>query len=129
MKTELCKLTPIIGFNSVLKPYKILKLKSNFLAVIDMVCNDYGVLYESIKSERKTKQINETRQIAIYLLRRHTELSLKSIGSFFGNRHHSTIIHAIQTIDDLISVDKSLSIKVNRISNRINRYIHDHQSI
>lgn len=48
------------------------------------------------------------RQIAMYLLREHTDLSLSEIGSFFGRRDHSTVLHGHEKISGALATDERL---------------------
>lgn len=48
-----------------------------------------------------------------------TKASLKSIGTYFGGRDHSTVIHACQTVNDLIDTDKKFKNDVEEIGKRI----------
>ncbi len=73
-----------------------------------VVCQYFNVKEEEIKGKSRTQNIVKARQIAMYLCKEYTELSLKAIGYHFGGRDHSTVIHAIQTISDLIEVDSSI---------------------
>ncbi|PKQ70313.1 chromosomal replication initiator protein DnaA [Raineya orbicola] len=79
------------------------------------VCQYFNVKEEDIKGKSRTQNIVKARQIAMYLCKEYTELSLKAIGYHFGGRDHSTVIHAIQTISDLIEVDSSVRQDVNAL--------------
>jgi len=65
--------------------------------VLTTVSEFYQVDVESLMREgRGTKDVAKARQIAMYLAKQLTDLSLKAIGTHFGNRDHSTVIHAIR---------------------------------
>jgi chromosomal replication initiator protein len=65
--------------------------------VLTTVSQFYQVDVESLMREgRGTKDVAKARQIAMYLAKQLTDLSLKAIGTHFGNRDHSTVIHAIR---------------------------------
>ncbi|MCF0136670.1 MAG: chromosomal replication initiator protein DnaA [Lachnospiraceae bacterium] len=66
--------------------------------IIDIVCERYNLKAEDIRSKKKPKEIAYPRQIAMYLSRKMTEEPLSSIGSFFGGRDHTTVIHACNKI-------------------------------
>jgi len=55
------------------------------------------------------------RQIAIYIIRKLTNLSLNEIGHYFGNRDHTTIIHAIEKMESDIKKNKEIKDTVQRI--------------
>ncbi len=75
----------------------------------------YKIEHEQIKSKRKTADIVRARQIAMYLSRKHTTGSLKSIGEEFGGRDHSTVIHAITTVENFLEMDFSLRSDIDNI--------------
>jgi chromosomal replication initiator protein len=57
----------------------------------------------------------------MYLAKNLTNLSLKSIGYHFGGRDHSTVIHAIHTINDLMDTNRDLKDKVTRLMKRFTK--------
>ena len=70
--------------------------------IIDIVCERYHIRAEDVRSKKKPKEIAYPRQIAMYLSRKLTEEPLSNIGSYFGGRDHTTVIHACNKIvDDL----------------------------
>jgi len=74
--------------------------------IIQTVSEYHKVSVADMKSKRKKEEIVEVRQIAMYFLRKYTRLSLKNIGSHFGNRDHSTVIHSLKKVQDLAEVEK-----------------------
>jgi chromosomal replication initiator protein len=66
--------------------------------IIRVVCKKYGVTEEDIKSKKKTDTVTNARQVAIYFIRKNTDLSLDEIGKIFG-RDHSTVIYSLNKID------------------------------
>lgn len=84
--------TGVEGFN-------IIDLKK----ISDIVCQRYHITIEDIKSKKKPKEIAYPRQIAMFLARKLTEESLSEIGSFYGGRDHTTVIHAINKVQDELS--------------------------
>ncbi len=66
------------------------------------VCEYFGIDTNKVREKTRKQEIVEARQIAMYLSKRLTKSSLKSIGLQFGGRDHSTVIHAITTIEDRI---------------------------
>jgi len=59
-----------------------------------------------LRGKSRKKEIAFARQIAMYLSKEMTQYSLKSIGLHFGGRDHTTIIHGVRTIDELIKIKK-----------------------
>ncbi|MBU4047010.1 chromosomal replication initiator protein DnaA, partial [bacterium] len=72
-----------------------------------IVTNYYTIKINSLLSKKRTKDIVLARQVAIYLSRELTDLSLISIGEVFGRRDHTTIIHSYTKIKNKIEKDKS----------------------
>jgi chromosomal replication initiator protein len=62
------------------------------------VARFFGVKVQDLKGPRRTKQVVVPRQIAMYLAREHTSLSLPEIGKRFGNRDHTTVLHAVRRV-------------------------------
>lgn len=72
-----------------------------------------------MKARKKTAQIALARQIAMYLTRKYTSLSLKDIGDAFGGRDHSTVIHACELITKKIYENFDLKEKVEAITAKL----------
>ena len=72
----------------------------------------FHVNVEMLASKKKTKNIALARQVAMYLARALTGLSLKAIGEAFGGRDHSTVIHACKLIERLQAEDPDIHHKV-----------------
>lgn len=76
--------------------------------IIESVTKYFRVTVEELKSKNRQKEIVIPRQVAMFLAKEMTDLSLKSIGYHFGGRDHSTVIHAVQTIHDMLSLDRDI---------------------
>jgi chromosomal replication initiator protein len=83
-----------------------------------VVAEYFKVTPELLKAKTRKKEVVEARQIAMYFAKRYTNLSLKSIGYHFGGRDHSTVIHAITTIEDLYGLEKRTRNHVNELQNK-----------
>ena len=59
-------------------------------------------------SKRRHKSVSLPRQIGMYLARKHTRFSLGEIGGYFGGRDHTTVMHAVKTINGKRSDDDRL---------------------
>ncbi len=71
--------------------------------------SDYFSISElELNSKSRTKEVAEARQIAMYLSRELTNMSLPKIGENFGNRDHTTVMHACDKIKSLISTDSEV---------------------
>ena len=59
-----------------------------------------------MKDKTRKREIVIARQVAMYFAKEYTNMSLKSIGNHFGGRDHSTVIHALTSVSDLMDTDK-----------------------
>ena len=66
----------------------------------EVVANYYNLSIDDLVSKKKTKNIAYPRQIAMYIGRKLTDLSLPKLGDEFGGRDHSTVLHAYNKIED-----------------------------
>ena len=72
----------------------------------EIVCKYFGISLWMIESRSRKREIVEPRQIAATLVREFTRFSLKGTGLRFGGLDHSSIISAVNTVNDLIATDK-----------------------
>lgn len=87
----------------------------NIDTIQEIVSDYYDVSIADLKGKSRKKELVYPRQVAMYFAKELTDLSLKSIGYHFGGRDHSTVIHAIQTISDLMEQDDSVKEAVQKI--------------
>ncbi|BDA99926.1 chromosomal replication initiator protein DnaA [Clostridium botulinum] len=87
----------------------------------EVVANYYNLKIEDLKSARRTRNIAFPRQIAMYLSRKLTDMSLPKIGEEFGGRDHTTVIHAYEKISNNLKKDESLQNAINELNKRINQ--------
>ncbi len=83
------------------------------------VSNYFGIKVNDLKSNKKQKNIAFPRQISMYLVRRYTGASFPEIGEKFGGKDHSTVIHAVNKIENLIKEDLSIKNTINSLSRSI----------
>lgn len=69
--------------------------------IISEVCRFYSIEEETLRGTLKNKSTAEARQVAMYLIRKMTNLSLPDIGREFG-RDHSTVIHALNKVEKML---------------------------
>lgn len=81
----------------------------------EKVANYYQMRVEDFKAKKRTKNIAYPRQIAMYLCREMTDLSLPKIGDLFGGRDHTTVIHACEKISEELKNNPTLQVTINRI--------------
>lgn len=94
-------------------------MDSNIAKIQKAVADYYKITVEDLKSKRRTANINYPRQVAIYLCRTYTDESFPKIGLEFGNRDHSTIIHACDKIKEDLQNNNQLKEIIKEIKNNI----------
>ena len=85
------------------------------------VANYYNIKVNSLLSKKRTKDIVLARQVAIYLSRELTDLSLTLIGGAFGGKDHTTIIHSYNKIKNKIKKDKSFKNIIDNLTLNIKK--------
>ena len=81
----------------------------------EVVSKKYNIRMEDFAAKKRTKNIAFPRQIAMYLSRELTDLSLPKIGDEFGGRDHTTVIHAHDKISKMIAEDDTFSQEINEL--------------
>ena len=84
------------------------------------VANHYKIKLSDIDSPKRNAEITLPRQVAMYLCRETTDLSLPKIGKMFGNRHYSTVIHAVEKIEESLKYDENLRENIETIKAKLN---------
>lgn len=79
----------------------------------------YDVSVKEIKGAKRVQHIVHARQVAMYLAREMTDNSLPKIGKEFGNRDHTTVMHAHNKIKSLLKEDSNLEIELTAIRNKL----------
>jgi chromosomal replication initiator protein len=87
--------------------------------ILAAVSERFGVRPETLVGPRRTQAIALPRQVAMYLMRNLTEMSLTEIGRVFGGRDHSTVIHACRQVAERIQSEESFRDKVNALFSTI----------
>ena len=70
------------------------------------VCQYFNIDEESFNSTKRTREVAQARQIAMYLAKQHTKLPLAAIGSAIGGRNHATVLHSCKAVSNMIDTDK-----------------------
>jgi chromosomal replication initiator protein len=83
--------------------------------IMEVVSNYYNIRIDDFKSKKRNRAISYPRQVAMYLCRELTDLSLPKIGEEFGGRDHTTVIHAYDKISADITNDPEVSKTVSQI--------------
>jgi chromosomal replication initiator protein len=88
--------------------------------ITNVVANYFVVEVDKIIEQgRGTKEVAQARQLAMFLMKELTSASLKSIGQRFGGRDHSTVVHAIKTIEKAMEKDDQFKRSVDAIMSKL----------
>lgn len=83
------------------------------------VAEYFGVAVDLLKDKTRKREIVVARQVSMYFAKEYTNMSLKSIGAHFGGRDHSTVIHAITAVNDLMDTDKRFNATMQDLLKKI----------
>ena len=89
--------------------------------IISKVCAHYDLDESVIHTKSRKREIVQIRHIAMYLAKKHTEISASKIGMLIGNRDHATVLHACKTVKDLIEINKSFKSDIEEIEAALKR--------
>ena len=87
--------------------------------IINAVTSYYGITKEDLCGKSRIGAIANARQIAMYICREQTNLSLPKIGQIFGDRDHTTVMYANKKVAELMKERRSVYTNVTEIINRI----------
>jgi chromosomal replication initiator protein len=82
------------------------------------VADYFKVSLEQMKSKVKKREIVIPRQVAMYFCKRYTQLTLALIGGNFGGRDHSTVIHALESVEDMMKTDVNFKNSVDELTKK-----------
>ena len=88
--------------------------------IVGYICSYFHLDEETLRGQSRGRDVMAARQIAIYLIRRMTSMSLNDIGKEFGNRDHSTILHSLDKVEQQMRSDPAFAEKVKEITTNIN---------
>lgn len=79
----------------------------------------FNVAMDDLKAKTRKKEIVIARQVAMYFSKDYTNHSLKSIGYHFGGRDHSTVIHAVQSVNDMIDTNAKFRYSIDELKKKL----------
>ena len=88
--------------------------------IIDVVCEHFHITKEQMISKSRSNDIAKPRQIAMYLCKNMTGVSLENIGELLGGRDHSTVIHGINKVEAELQTNEATINLLNTIKKKIN---------
>lgn len=104
---------------AVLNP-KVEQITASPETILDVTVEILNVSVEDLKGNSRRREISYARQIAMYLMRQHTDLSLPRIGEKFGGKDHTTVIYSCDKIAKQLRKDRQLNQTISLLSDRIN---------
>ena len=87
-------------------------------AMMKVVCKLTLVDWSELKGKSRKREINDIRQTSMWILRKGTSLSFANIGTIF-NRHHATVLHAVDSVNNMIQTDRMYRGHVEQILNHL----------
>jgi chromosomal replication initiator protein len=87
--------------------------------IITAVTEFYSIRLADLQSKHRQRSIALPRQVCMYLSRKCTRHSLEEIGGFFGGRDHTTVMHALKTIDSRRAEDTEFDLVIRSLEERV----------
>jgi len=91
----------------------------NVEVIQNTVASHFNLSIQEMLSSRRSRSLARPRQIAMYLVKQYTTNSLPDIGRKFSNRDHTTVIHAVKKIDELIKKDTEIKQNIIEIKKKL----------
>ncbi|HRK32888.1 MAG TPA: chromosomal replication initiator protein DnaA [Tepidisphaeraceae bacterium] len=92
--------------------------------ILDAVTRYYNVRLSDLQGKRRHKSIAFPRQVCMYLARRHTRYSLEEVGGYFGGRDHTTVMHAVRTVDSDVKNDREIAKQLAHLESTLTGQSH-----
>ncbi len=96
------------------------KVEATPEVILTIIADTFDLSIEDLKSNSRRREISFARQIGMYLMRQHTDLSLPRIGEEFGGKDHTTVMYSCEKITQLRETDRGLVQTLRQLSDRIN---------
>lgn len=87
--------------------------------VMSLITSEFAITARDLTGKSRTQNVSLPRQIAMFLLREHTENSLEDVGRIFGNRDHTTVLYAVNKIRERCQKDRLFKELLDGLSNRL----------
>jgi chromosomal replication initiator protein len=96
------------------------KVEASPETILMAIADNFNISIEDLKGNSRRREISWSRQIGMYLMRQHTNLSLPRIGEEFGGKDHTTVMYSCDKIAQLQETDTKLAQTLRQLSDRIN---------
>lgn len=87
--------------------------------IMTLITTEFAISARELTGKSRTQTVSLPRQIAMYLLREHTESSLEDVGRIFGNRDHTTVLYAVTKIRERSQTDRMFKELLDGLGNRL----------
>ena len=87
--------------------------------IIKTVSDYYGIECNAINTRSRKREVVLVRQVAMYLAKKHLDMSTSKIGKYIGDRDHATVLHACKTVANLADTDKQFKVELEEIDNAL----------
>jgi len=114
LSTDLAK--KVLSHTQETKSYQV-----EFHDVVKCVNNHYNFNINDLRSKKRNKNLSIARQVAMFLMKKMTQHSLRDIGLFLGGRDHSTVVHALEKIEDKMISNPNFSDQLKLLEQEIRR--------
>ena len=91
----------------------------NTNAIQQAVAREWGVTTEGLRSKTRTKTLTIPRQVAMHLMRELLGMQLVEIGNAFGGRDHSTVIHSLERVGEMVKEDPDFARRVQKVESSL----------
>jgi chromosomal replication initiator protein len=88
-------------------------------AILRVVADHFGLQPHQLKQKTNARQISYPRQIAMYIVKELMQASLPEIGRMFGGKHHTTVLHSVQKIEELRTKEPEVNSLVHKLIDSI----------
>jgi len=95
------------------------KADINFIAALHMVCLEYSVSPDTLKSKSRLRNTVQARHTLCWLMKKNSNLSLTEIGTLCGGLDHATVLHAVRQIDNYIWIKDHVGITAQIIQTQL----------
>ena len=100
----------------ILKVYvKLTQREITIDHIVKVVCEYFDIEMDTFNSSKRTRDVAQARQVAMYLAKQHTKAPLTVIGSSIGGRNHATVLHSCKAVADMIDTDKQFKAQMEEI--------------
>ncbi len=100
----------------ILKVYvKLTQKEITIDHIVKVVCNYFSIDTDTFNSAKRTRDVAQARQVAMYLAKHHTKAPLTVIGSSIGGRNHATVLHSCKAVADMMDTDKQFKAQIEEI--------------